>query len=101
MTVPSHVRRLDASEPDHEGPIDRLAFEVVLTSSLRVGDFVLCTAGDVVPADGVIVEGIASRDEEPGTHTAAKYLTLTARQCVRRGTRIVCGYIVVRVTDSP
>ena len=79
---------------------DRLV-SLLLERSFRVGDFVLCTAGDVVPADGVIVEGVASRDEEQGTHTTATFLTLTARQSVRRGTRIVCGYIVVRVTDSP
>ena len=83
MPMSTHVRRLDASEADYDGPIDKLAFELVLASRLKAGDLVLCTAGDVVPADGVIVEGTA--------------LIATGRSLVRRGTRLVSGYIVLRV----
>src|SRR4029078_4967716 len=55
MPLATHVRLLDAQEPDHEGPIDKLAFELVLATRLKPGDLVLCTAGDVVPAARVVV----------------------------------------------
>ena len=94
MPMSTHVRLLDASEAGHEGPIDKLAFELVLTARLRAGDLVLCTAGDVVPVDGVVVEGMATIDEGG----QAAFPILTARQAlVRRGTRLASGYIVVRV----
>lgn len=89
MGLPSHVRLLDASR-DHEDPIDLLAFEIVRVSSLRHGDLVLCTPGDVVPGDGVVVEGSA---------------TLTADEVVddgcivQRGLTVLRGHLVVRITD--
>jgi len=82
MPMSTHVRRLDASEADYDGPIDKLAFELVLATRLRVGDLILCTAGDVVPADGVVVEGTANMASGP---------------LVRRGTRLASGYIVLRI----
>jgi high-affinity K+ transport system ATPase subunit B len=77
--VGTHVRRLDASD-SNGAAIDKLAFEVVLTSSLRAGDLILCTAGDVMPVDGQVVEG--------GSF---------AEQQIRAGTRVTSRYVVVRV----
>ncbi len=82
MPMSTHVRRLDASEADYDGPIDKLSFELVLATRLRAGDLILCTAGDVVPADGVVVEGTADTVVGP---------------LVRRGTRLASGYIVLRI----
>lgn len=82
MPLSSHVRLLDASGAEYEGPIDKLAFELVLVTRLKPGDLVLCTAGDVVPADGIVVEG---------TPTAA------VGPFVRRGMQLPSGYIVLRV----
>jgi hypothetical protein len=89
MPLSSHVRLLDASasnspaEAEYEGPIDKLAFELVLATRLRPGDLVLCTAGDVIPRDGIVVEGTA--------------LGVPGAPFVRRGTRLLSGYIVLRV----
>ena len=43
-----------------DDPTNRLAVLVVPASQLRLGDFVLCTPGDVIPGDGEVVEGVAS-----------------------------------------
>ena len=94
MLMSTHVRLLDASEADHEGPIDKLAFELVLATRLKAGDLVLCTAGDVVPADGVVVEGMATIED--GGETTSPIVT-ARRLLVRRGTHLASGYIVLRV----
>lgn len=95
MRLPSHVRLLDASRAGDQEPVDKLAFEIALASSLRRGDLVLCVEGDTVPTDGVVVEGRASLAllsggaPEPEAH---EHLS------VRRGCRLASGYLVVRVT---
>ena len=94
MPMSTHVRLLDASEADHEGPIDKLAFELVLVTRLKAGDLVLCTAGDVVPADGVVVEGMATIENDGQTTSP---IVTARRLLVRRGTHLASGYIVVRV----
>jgi len=97
MPLSTHVRLLDASEPGSDGPIDKLAFEIVLRSRLKAGDLVLCTAGDCIPADGVVVEGVASIAE--GDSTAGEPIqSLTGpRLRVQRGRQLVTGYLVVQV----
>jgi len=55
----------------------------VLATRLKAGDLVLCTAGDIVPADGVVIEGTA--------------VLAAGDPLVRRGTRLISGYIVLRV----
>jgi potassium-transporting ATPase ATP-binding subunit len=94
MPMSTHVRLLDASEADYEGPIDKLAFELVLVTRLKAGDLVLCTAGDVVPADGVVIEGMATIAD--GGQTTSPIVT-ARRLLVRRGTHLASGYIVLRV----
>ena len=96
MPLPSHVRLLDASRSDDFDPVDRLAFEIALASSLRRGDLVLCVAGDTVPTDGVVVEGRASLSIVSENHADAE---TCERLRVRRGSRLASGYLVVRVTE--
>ena len=94
MPMSTHVRLLDATEADHEGPIDKLAFELVLVRRLKAGDLVLCATGDVVPADGVVIEGMATLGD--GVHGASPIVT--ARPLlIRRGTHVASGYLVIRV----
>lgn len=95
MPLSTHVRLLDASEPDHEGLIDKLAFELVLATRLKAGDLVLCTAGDVVPADGVVVEGLATIED--GGRRGPSPIVTARRLLVRRGTHLASGYIILRV----
>lgn len=93
MRATTHVRLLDASAPDHDGPIDKLAFEIATISSLKAGDLVLCARGDVIPADGVVVEGVASvtaGGEEAWTGSSLR---------VDRGLELTSGYLVVRLGD--
>lgn len=94
MPPSTHVRLLDASEPDHEGLIDKLAFELVLATRLKPGDLVLCTAGDVVPADGVVVEGMATIGDDGQSSSP---IVTARRLLVRRGTHLASGYIILRV----
>jgi len=94
MVMSTHVRLLDASQADYEGPIDKLAFELVLATRLKAGDLVLCTAGDVVPADGVVIEGMATIED--GSQPTSPIIT-ARRLLVRRGTHLASGYIILRV----
>jgi K+-transporting ATPase ATPase B chain len=94
MPISTHVRLLDASDPSYVGPIDKLAFEIVLARRLKAGDLVLCTAGDVVPADGLVIEGQASIADGESAGSAVA----TARQSlIRRGSHLLSGYLVLRV----
>ncbi|HET9769180.1 MAG TPA: potassium-transporting ATPase subunit KdpB [Thermoanaerobaculia bacterium] len=78
-------------------------FDVVQSSSLRKGDAVLLYAGDVIPADGEIVEGIASVDESAVTGESAPVIREAGgdRSSVTGGTRVLSDWLVVRVTSNP
>ncbi len=70
---------------------------------LRAGDLVVCEAGDVIPADGEIVEGIASVDESAVTGESAPVIRESGgdRSSVTGGTRVLSDRIVIRVTANP
>jgi K+-transporting ATPase ATPase B chain len=70
---------------------------------LRAGDRVVCEAGDVIPADGEIVEGIASVDESAVTGESAPVIREAGgdRSGVTGGTRVLSDRIVIRVTANP
>nr|MEA2799138.1 potassium-transporting ATPase ATP-binding subunit [Phenylobacterium sp.] len=78
---------------------------VVLTSAneLRVGQIVLVEAGDVVPADGEIVEGIASVNEAAITGESAPVIRESGgdRSAVTGGTTVVSDWLKVRITSEP
>ncbi len=73
------------------------------SSVLRKGDHVLVEAGDVIPADGEIVQGIASVDESAVTGESAPVIREAGgdRNAVTGGTRVLSDWIVVRVTSNP
>ena len=83
---------LDAAEP-----------EIVSSRSLRPGDLVLVKVDDIVPADGEIVEGIASVDESAITGESAPVIREAGgdRSAVTGGTRVVSDWIKVRITSKP
>ena len=78
-------------------------YENVPASRLKVGDRVLVETGDLIPADGEVVEGVASVNEAAITGESAPVIREAGgdRSAVRAGTRVISDSIVVRVTAGP
>ncbi|VVT09659.1 potassium-transporting ATPase subunit KdpB [Rhizobium sp. EC-SD404] len=83
--------------------IDAADHVAVSSHGLKPGDFVLVEVNDIVPADGEIVEGIASVDESAITGESAPVIREAGgdRSAVTGGTRVVSDWIKVRVTAKP
>ena len=75
----------------------------VPASELRKGDHVICEAGDFIPGDGEITEGIASVDESAITGESAPVIRESGgdRSAVTGGTRVISDRIVIRITCDP
>ncbi|HHW17601.1 MAG TPA: potassium-transporting ATPase subunit KdpB [Firmicutes bacterium] len=75
----------------------------VPASELRKGDIVLIEAGDIIPSDGEIIEGIASVDESAVTGESAPVIRESGgdRSSVTGGTRVLSDWIKVRITANP
>jgi len=84
-------------------PADRMSISVVPAPMLRKGDAVVVAAGDVIPCDGEILEGVASVDESAITGESAPVIRESGgdRSAVTGGTRILSDWLVVRVTTNP
>jgi K+-transporting ATPase ATPase B chain len=84
-------------------PEDHLDYESVFATELRAGDHVFVKAGDLIPADGEIIEGIASVDEAAVTGESAPVIREAGsdRSAVTGGTRLLSDWVVVRVTANP
>src|SRR5881409_2420452 len=74
--------------------------EKVPAADLQKGDIVVCEANDVIPADGDVIEGIASVDEAAVTGESAPVIRESGgdRSAVTGGTRVLSDRIVIRVT---
>ena len=74
--------------------------EKVPSGALQKGDLVVCEAGDVIPADGEVIEGIASVDEAAITGESAPVIRESGgdRSAVTGGTRVISDRIVIRIT---
>src|SRR6201981_467366 len=74
--------------------------EKVPAPALQKGDLVVCEAGDIIPADGDVVEGIASVDEAAITGESAPVIRESGgdRSAVTGGTRVLSDRILIRVT---
>jgi K+-transporting ATPase ATPase B chain len=77
--------------------------ERVPAASLRKGDIVMVHAGEFIPADGEIIEGVASVDESAITGESAPVIRESGgdRSGVTGGTRVISDWIKVRVTSDP
>ncbi len=77
--------------------------EVVPSSKLRSGDQVLVAAGEFIPGDGEVVEGVASVDESAITGESAPVIRESGgdRSAVTGGTRVLSDEIRVRITSNP
>ena len=78
-------------------------YNLVLSSALRQDDVFFVEAGDIIPADGEVIEGIASVDESAITGESAPVIRESGgdRSAVTGGTRVLSDWLVVRVTASP
>ena len=87
----AHRERPDGSLEDVAAPL------------LRKGDTVRVSAGEVIPADGDIIEGVASVDESAITGESAPVIRESGgdRSAVTGGTRVLSDWIRVRVTVNP
>jgi K+-transporting ATPase ATPase B chain len=97
----THAKRLDASDT-HTKP-ELLEHELVPATSLRKGDLVLCTPGDVIPSDGEVFQGVASVDESAITGESAPVIRESGgdRSAVTGGTKVLSDYLIVRITANP
>ena len=88
----AHVRRPD-------GTIERGARR----TQLQLGDLCVVTAGEIIPGDGDVVEGIATVDESAITGESAPVIRETGgdRSAVTGGTRVLSDEIVVQITSKP
>jgi K+-transporting ATPase ATPase B chain len=84
-------------------PNRQAKFELVASTALRKNDLFLVEAGDILPVDGEIVEGIASVDESAITGESAPVIREAGgdRSAVTGGTRLLSDWLVVRVTADP
>lgn len=76
---------------------------IVSSSSLRKGDIFECVAGDTIPADGEIIEGLASIDESAITGESAPVIREAGgdKSSVTGGTKVLSDHILVKVTVQP
>jgi potassium-transporting ATPase ATP-binding subunit len=77
--------------------------EEVASTALEVGDECVVSAGEVIPSDGDVIEGIASVDESAITGESAPVIRESGgdRSAVTGGTRVLSDEIVVRITVRP
>jgi potassium-transporting ATPase ATP-binding subunit len=82
---------------------DRRNFRSVAGTSLKVGDVVVVEAGDTIPSDGEVVEGIASVNEAAITGESAPVIRESGgdRSAVTGGTQVLSDWIKVRITAAP
>ncbi len=81
----------------------RGGYKAVPSTSLRVGDVVLVEAGDLIPSDGDVIEGIASVNEAAITGESAPVIRESGgdRSAVTGGTQVLSDWIKVRITAAP
>jgi len=77
--------------------------EKVASSKLRAGDMVLVSAGELIPSDGEILEGVASVDESAITGESAPVIREAGgdRSAVTGGTRVLSDQLRIKITSNP
>ena len=86
------------ASPDRFGSVQEVA-----APELRKGDLVLVEAGDLIPGDGDVLEGVASVDESAITGESAPVIRESGgdRSAVTGGTRVLSDWIVVQISANP
>ena len=77
--------------------------ESTTSTELRQGDLVLVEAGDIIPADGEVIEGVALVDESAVTGESAPVIRESGgdRSAVTGGTHVTSDWIIVKITANP
>jgi potassium-transporting ATPase ATP-binding subunit len=77
--------------------------EQVLATDLKKGDIIICDAGDIIAADGDVIDGIASVDESAITGESAPVIRESGgdRCAVTGGTKVISDRIIIKVTSEP
>ena len=93
----------DLSANRLEQPRADAQFKAVSASALRKGDAVIVRAGETIPGDGEVIEGVASVDEAAITGESAPVIRESGgdRSSVTGGTRVLSDWIVVRISANP
>ncbi|NJP98699.1 potassium-transporting ATPase subunit KdpB [Nonomuraea sp. FMUSA5-5] len=86
-----------------KSPKSPTEWDVVRAPDLRQGDLVIVEAGEVIPGDGDVVEGIASVDESAITGESAPVIRESGgdRSAVTGGTKVLSDRIIVKITQKP
>jgi potassium-transporting ATPase ATP-binding subunit len=85
------------------GAGDSQSFRLVPSTELKVGNVVLVEAGDMIPSDGEVIEGMASVNEAAITGESAPVIRESGgdRSAVTGGTQVLSDWIRVRITAAP
>ena len=97
------LRKTRSETPAKRWRGEGLALEPISSASLRQGDFFYCEAGDTIPTDGEIVEGLATIDESAITGESAPVIREAGgdKSSVTGGTKVLSDHIRVLVTAAP
>lgn len=95
--------RKDIMAKKLDSPKDRTKHHSIASSYLRKDHVILVEAGDFIPGDGQVIEGVASVDESAITGESAPVIRESGgdRDAVTGGTRILSDWLVVRITSNP
>jgi len=95
--------RKDVTAKRLEQPQADSPFEVIAAAELREGAFVIATAGDLIPGDGEVIEGVASVDESAITGESAPVIRESGgdRSAVTGGTRVLSDWLIIRISKNP
>lgn len=83
--------------------IDHRTERKVPSSELKKDDIIICEIGDIIPADGEVIEGVATVDESAITGESAPVIRESGgdRSAVTAGTKVVSDFLKIRVTSDP
>jgi K+-transporting ATPase ATPase B chain len=92
----THAKKLSKIDRDSK-------YDLVLSNELNQNDLFLVETGDMIPADGEVVQGIASVDESAVTGESAPVIRESGgdRSAVTGGTRVLSDWLIVRVDHQP
>ena len=95
--------RRDTTAKKLASAADRTHYKSVASTDLRMGDLILVEAGEFIPGDGQVIEGIASVDESAITGESAPVIRESGgdRDSVTGGTQLLSDWLIIKITANP